>query len=217
MLLLCFSSCSKNADKDKSSKIGFSETFGSNSLSVQNETTNKKTINDNTTDKSNKNAETLSDFEKNLITNALGEDAEFKGYDQLSEDEKSSIKEAAKKDGTDVSFDDDVMIVKNEDGELEYGNVTVDEELIFDLIPAPEVGKITMKGTVAEGEYALLIVNISAEQAKQYTETLKKAGFRKNIEEDSEDGGFVFYAENSDGSSVEVSHFGSMIMINLVK
>ena len=162
-------------------------------------------------------AENLSAFEKTLLTNALGETAEFEGYDKLSEDEKNSIKEEASKDGAVVAFNDDVMVVKDEDGEMQYGNIVVSEDLIFGMIPAPGVGRITMKGKVADGEYVLVVLGVNADQAKQYSESLKQEGYKKNVEEDSEDGEFLFYAEKSDGSSVEVSHIGSMMMINLVE
>jgi len=219
-----FLSSSKDIDFEESSSSASlsvsSVTATSSSSSIEiisNEADTKTTQGSSLTAIDEEIVENLSAFERTLLTNALGETAEFEGYDKLSEDEKNSIKEEAAKEGAEVAFNDDVMVVKDEDGEMQYGNIVVDEGLVFGMIPAPGVGRITMKGKVADGEYVLVVLGVNVDQAKQYSESLKQEGYKKNVEEDSEDGEFLFYAEKSHGSSVEVSHIGSMMMINLVE
>lgn len=170
-----------------------------------------------TTAPANQGAETLSEFEKTLIGNTLGENAEFKGYDKLSDAEKAKIIEGAKKEGVDVSFKDGVMTAKEDGGEVQYGDILTDEDLLFGLIPTPAFGKVTMKGTLAEGEYVLMAINVTREQAEEYVKALKKAGFKKNaeVEDDSEDGVYRFSAENSDDCLLDMSFTKGILMVSL--
>ena len=74
---------------------------------------NQHTINENVIMES---STTKSHFDQSVLIKALGEDYNFQGYDKLNEHEKSAIIAQAQDDGLTVSFEGNIMIVADEEG-----------------------------------------------------------------------------------------------------
>jgi|GEM_PF-3779133 len=208
--IFCFSACGD--------KVDITTTVAGISGGVT--ATRAETQNGTTTSSSEINAPAeLSDFEKTLFDKTLGGDENFKGYDKLTDAEKSAIIEQADSEGLDVSFEDDVMIVEDEEGEMQYGNIKVNDDLIFGMIPNPHFGLITMKGSTGEGAYVLLVAGVTAEQVNGYVDVLKKAGYKKDaiIDDGTEDGVYLFSAQNAEGDFIDVSFSRGMMLVNCEK
>lgn len=154
----------------------------------------------------------LTEIEKNFIIKAVGNLEEFKGYQNLSEAEKNIIVAEGEKSGLTISFDGEKMsAVDEEDRPVHFGEYK--ECGYAEDLPVPEKGKIQY--SVAGEEYFLaLYYEYTLEEALEYINSLKSAGFSEII---YENGGLqlAFSANNGDEKNVSAVFSDGVLIIEL--
>lgn len=186
---------------------------------------NQQTINENDMMES---STTKSHFDQSVLIKALGEDYNFQGYDKLNEHEKSAIIAQAQDDGLVVSFEDNVMIVEDDEGNtVRFGDEKTDDGdersndaqvFLNGILPPPKAGTVKAQGNVSSNEYSAAVTDLSIKQVKAYIKEIKKAGYNVNVfmDEGKTDGLFLFSARNEGGNEVEVSYRNNNMMIDIV-
>ena len=165
-------------------------------------------------------------YDKSIIIKAMGQDYVFQGYDKLDEHERNAIIAQAQDDGLTVSFEGNVMVVEDEDGNtVRFGaekseNDKSDSDHVFlnGILPQPKDGTVITQGNVSSNECTAVVTDLSLKQVKAYIRAVEKAGYNVNtfLDEGKTDGLFLFSARNKEGNEVEISYRNEKMMIDVV-
>ncbi len=155
-------------------------------------------------------------YAKKIAKGRLGSLKEF------NEKEKAEIKKELENEGYTVVFNDDGSgLISNEDGQWYIGKGWNDTDYT-DGVPAVDFGTITMSSEEKDNQgnsYIFLVRDVTSNQAADYVEKLKKAGFEEQPGSavDAKSGVVQFIGKNKSGKTVNVGYSSRGFTVRIYK